>query len=280
MFVDVLPETYNLDPDNLRVQIERCLRHDWGKPRAVVPVHQFGLAADMAEILSVAGQYDLEVIEDAACALGASWNATPVGTFGRLGIFSFHPRKAVTTGEGGAIVTNDDGLADRCRMWRNHGQETIDGVRDFAQAGMNYRLTEIQAAIGSVQLAKLPGIVAKRRELASRYLEQLADCPDVTLPHSSPEHTWQTFMLVLDAGRDRQEVIDRLVLEGIEAGPGSVAGHCTTFYRERFGHEADDLPCSAHLHQAGLALPLHSHMDASDAKHCVSSLHALPQRSA
>ncbi len=123
VFVDVLPDTYNLDPEDLARRIEDCRQRGWGKPRAVVPVHEFGLAADMDAVLSVAARYSLEVIEDAACALGATYHGKPVGTLGKLGIFSFHPRKSITTGEGGAIVTNDDELAERCRQWRNHGQQ-------------------------------------------------------------------------------------------------------------------------------------------------------------
>ncbi len=275
VFVDVLPGTYNIDPADLRVQIERCLEHRWGKPRAVVPVHEFGLAADMVEVIRVADEYDLEVIEDAACALGATYEGKPVGTFGKLGIFSFHPRKAVTTGEGGAIVTNDDKLAEQCRTWRNHGQAIIDGKRDFAIAGMNYRMTEFQAAIGTVQLEKFPNILKKRRELASLYLEKLADCPGISLPAARPEHTWQTFMVVLDEDHDRGQVIDKMAADGVGAAPGSIAGHCMAVYRERFGYKSKDLPQSAKLHHQGLALPLHSFMSVSDLEECASLLSRL-----
>ena len=272
VFVDVLPETYNIDPDDLRVQIERCLRHGWAKPRAVVPVHQFGLAADVAGVLSAAGEYDLDVVEDAACAIGSTWQGKPVGTLGRLGIFSFHPRKSITTGEGGAIVTNEDELANRCRVLRNHGQELVDGKRDFSAAGMNYRMTEIQAAVGTVQLAKFPEILAIRRELATRYIEQLADQRELELPQSHHEHTWQTLMVVLDDSLDRGQIVDRLAAEGIEVGPGSVAGHCAAFYRAELGYRPDDLPCSARLNRAGLALPLHSRMRPEHADDCASVL--------
>jgi dTDP-4-amino-4,6-dideoxygalactose transaminase len=241
----------------------------------VVPVHEFGLAADMKGVLSAARQYGLEVVEDAACALGATWRGKPVGTLGRLGTFSFHPRKAITTGEGGAIVTNDDELAGRCRTLRNHGQQTIDGTRDFAAAGMNYRMTEFQAAIGSVQLAKFPEILRKRRELAAGYLEQLAGLPGLRLPASSPEHTWQTFMVVLDDGLDRDRIIERLADAGIEAGPGSVAGHGAAVYRERFGYQPDELPCAAQLDSAGLALPLQPRMDLGDLLDCVACISTL-----
>jgi dTDP-4-amino-4,6-dideoxygalactose transaminase len=111
VFVDVLPDTYNIDPADLRKRIQECIEYKWGTPRAIVPVHEFGLAADIDAVLQIAEEYGMELIEDAACALGASYKGKPVGTFGKMGIFSFHPRKAITTGEGGAIVTNDDSLA-------------------------------------------------------------------------------------------------------------------------------------------------------------------------
>ncbi len=274
VFVDVLPGTYNIDPANLRLQIERCLEHRWGKPRAVVPVHQFGLAADMTKVLRVAEEYDLQVVEDAACALGATYQGRPVGTFGTLGIFSFHPRKAVTTGEGGAIVTNDPGLAGRCRLWRNHGQHLRDGKRDFTVAGMNYRMTELQAAIGRVQLGKLPAMLNKRRELAARYRQKLSGCPRLLLPTPSTEHTWQTFMVVLDDGLDRGQLVDKLAACGVQAGPGSVAAHCTTVCRDRFGYKPDDLRQSLRLHEYGLALPLFSSMERPQVELCTDVLRA------
>ncbi|MHC4799992.1 MAG: DegT/DnrJ/EryC1/StrS family aminotransferase, partial [Planctomycetota bacterium] len=191
VFVDVLPATYNIDPADLRIRIQQCTEHKWGIPRAVVPVHEFGLAADMDTILNIAREFDLVAVEDAACALGATYKGKPVSTFGKMAIFSFHPRKAVTTGEGGAIITNDDFLAEKCRMLRNHGQVFRNGKRDFQVAGLNYRMTEIQAAIGQVQLNKFPEILKRRREIASQYLSELSKFLGISLPANNPEHTWQ-----------------------------------------------------------------------------------------
>jgi len=264
VFVDVLPGTYNIDPEDLQRRIEQCRRAGWGKPRAIVPVHEFGLAADMDAILSIASRHGLEVIEDAACALGAAYHGRPVGTLGRAGIFSFHPRKAITTGEGGAIVTNDDALADLCRVWRNHGQTMLDGRRDFVLAGLNYRMTEIQAAIGRVQLDKFPGILAHRKRLASQYLAALAGCPALRLPRDDAEHTWQTFMVVLEDRIDRQQVIDALGRNGIGAGPGAVAGPLGAVYRARFGCRPEDCPQAVRLDARGLALPLFAALTADD----------------
>ena len=265
VLVDVLDGTYNIDPADLRRRVEECVQQQWGRPRVVAPVHQFGLACDLNGILGVARDFGLAVVEDAACALAASYQGRPVGSFGQLGIFSFHPRKAITTGEGGMVVTNDDELAEKCRLWRNHGQTVRDGKRDALLPGLNYRMTEMQAAIGQVQMGKLSGILDARRRIAGQYLSILRDARMVALPVDAPEHTWQTFMVVLDPSVDRARVVERLAAAGIEAGPGSVSAHCLCSYQERFGHTDADLPVSRRLHESGLALPLHALMGERDA---------------
>ncbi|MHC4692178.1 MAG: DegT/DnrJ/EryC1/StrS family aminotransferase [Planctomycetota bacterium] len=271
-FVDVLPGTYNIDPTDLQVRMRKCVENNWGIPRVIVPVHQFGLAADMNTILRIAREFEIEIIEDAACALGSTYKGQAVGTFGKMGIFSFHPRKAVTTGEGGAIVTNDESLAEKCRMYRNHGQLFRNGRRCFPAAGLNYRMTEIQAAIGRVQLNKFPEILKRRREIASHYLNKLGKFLGITLPMDDPEHTWQTFMIELEKDLDRSEIIDRLAQQGIGAGAGSVSAHCLEVYQEKFGYKNSDLPISQRLNFRGLALPLYSDMTHQDVNHCITEI--------
>ena len=272
VLVDVFPDTYNIDPADLQLRIQKCIEQKWGTPRAVVPVHEFGLPADMNAILQIAKEYDLEVIEDAACALGAKYSNRFVATIGGMGIFSFHPRKAITTGEGGAIVTNNEKLAEKCRLWRNHGQTMINGKRDFLLPGLNYRMTEIQAAIGRVQLEKFPEVLAKRRQIAEGYLAHLADFPVINLPANRPEHTWQTFMVCLDERFDRKKVIDELALRGVAASPGSIAAHCLKVYQDRFGYVESALPVSYGLHERGLALPVYADMTADDTKQVLNVL--------
>ena len=272
VFVDCLEGTYNIDPGDLRARIAECRASGRGRARAVVPVHEFGLAADMQAVGAVAEELGLEVVEDAACALGATYGGRKVGGFGRAGTFSFHPRKAVTTGEGGAIVTNDDDLAEACRMYRNHGQGLVDGRRDFLAAGLNYRMTDLAAAVGCAQLAKLPETLRARKRIARRYLDALANCPRIRLPDDHPEHTWQTFMVVLEDGLSRDDVVAGLAAGGIEAGPGAVSGHCARVYRERLGYADGDLPVSASLHHQGLALPLYGAMTTEDVDRCARSL--------
>jgi dTDP-4-amino-4,6-dideoxygalactose transaminase len=219
------------------------------------------------KVLSIAVKYELEVIEDAACALGATYHGKPVGTFGKLGIFSFHPRKSITTGEGGAIVTNDAQLAERCRQWRNHGQQLTAGQRDFVVPGLNYRMTEMQAAIGRVQLSKFEGILQRRRSLVREYLRLLKASRDLRLPADPPEHTWQTFMPVLPEGTSRAAVVERLAAQGIECGAGSVAGHLGKHFQTQ-----EPLGVAEELHDRGLALPLHARMTEEHIKEVAEAL--------
>jgi dTDP-4-amino-4,6-dideoxygalactose transaminase len=274
VFVDVLADTYNIDPDDLRMRIKECLDQKWGKPKAIVPVHEFGLAADMDAIIKVSDEFNLMIIEDAACALGTTYKGHPVGSFGALSILSFHPRKSITTGEGGAILTNDDELADKCQMWRNHGQVFHVESRDFPVAGFNYRMTEIQAAIGQVQLKKFPEILKKRKQLASQYLSELVGCPWMRLPADNPEHTWQTLMVVLDSQIDLSKMLNTLCQSGIGAGKGSVAAHCMQVYKENFGYKDGDLPQSSRLDHKGLALPLYPDMRTEEVSHCLKEIRA------
>ncbi len=272
VFVDVLPDTYNIDPNDLRLRIKQCNNQGLATPRAVVPVHEFGLAAEMDATLQIAKQYNLDVIEDAACALGATYEGNHVGNLGKIGIVSFHPRKAITTGEGGAIITNDDKLAQMCRIWRNHGQTMIDDKHDFLLPGLNYRMTDIQAAIGSSQLEKFPEIMMKRRQIAGYYLDKLADCQGTSLPANKPEHTWQTFMVSLDEDINRSKVIAELASRGIGAGPGAISAHCLKIYQDRLGYTDSDLPVSWGLHRRGLALPLYASLSRTDQQEVVDSL--------
>lgn len=274
VFVDVLEDSYNIDPADLVQRIEDCLIQAQNRPKVIVPVHEFGLAADLNGIQKVASNYSLDVIEDAACALGAAYHGSPVGTQGKLGIFSFHPRKSITTGEGGAIVTNDADLAERCRAWRNHGQRLVSGQRDFMLPGLNYRMTEIQAAIGRVQLSKFDNILKNRSALARQYLEGLQSCQGLELPADHAEHTWQTLMVRLGQHINRAGMIQELAHEGIECGPGSVAAHLATHFQPQ-----PALPISERLHYQGLAVPLHAGLEPAQIQRVVEAIRRQLDRS-
>ena len=263
-FIDVDQATYNLTAATLRQGLERVKQLQIGRPKAVVAVHEFGLAAPMAELLETARAEGLLVLEDAACALGARYQGTPLGHFGSSTVFSFHPRKSISTGEGGVVLTKDAAVADALRGLRNHGQEMRDGRREFTSAGFNYRLTEFQAAVGRAQMNRFAGILEIKRRLAARYFAGLADVPGLVLPANDPEHTWQTFMVVLSSPEERARVQAHCKAQGIETGPGSVAGHTGLVWGERFLAPEDLCPVSTRLATCGLALPLHPLLSCDD----------------
>jgi len=236
------------------------------KTKAILPVHEFGQAADMDKMMAIAGRFDIPVIEDAACALGTEYNRKKAGTFGMMGCFSFHPRKAITTGEGGAVTTGSDRLAEKIRSLRNHGIMLTSEGQDFIHAGLNYRMTDFQAALGFSQMDHLGRQIEERIQLADRYDEALASIPWLTLPcrHSDRRHVFQTYHVLCDPKIDRQKLIRDLKSAGIETNLGAQAIHCLTYYREKYGFRESDFPNAARAYRHGLALPMGSHVRPED----------------
>ena len=211
VFADIDLATYNLDPAAFAAAIT-------SRTKAVVAVHLFGLSAAMDEIRTMAARHGVAMIEDAACAIGTTYKGKPVGGLSEVGCFSFHPRKVVTTGEGGAVTTNDDEIAKVVRSQRNHGATGPRAFADegegpwtmstFDRLGYNLRLSDIQAAVGVAQMAKLNALLAERRRLAAAYRDRLADRNDIVLPTADAGHTYQSFVIrVADGGRKRRNAI-------------------------------------------------------------------------
>lgn len=250
VFVDIEAETFAIDPDAL----ERAVSRE--RIAAVMPVHPFGQVADMAGIAAAAP--GATVIEDGAAALGATWLGRPAGGLGSLGCFSFHPRKAVTTGEGGAVTTNDAALARTIRALRNHGQDPDATTPDFILPGFNYRMTDFQAALGLTQLAKLERIIGGRRAAAARYDRLLAGSPvRAPLAHDGNEVVFQSYVTLLPGGVDRGRLMGRLRDEGIETQIGTYHMPMTTWFRERYGYRPGDFPTTDDVAARALTLPLH-----------------------
>jgi perosamine synthetase len=267
VLVDIDPETFTMDP----VDLERKVTPS---SRAVMPVHAFGLAADMDPILEIAGSHGLAIIEDAACALATTYRDRPVGALGTLGCFSFHPRKSITTGEGGMITTNDDALADRIRLLRSHGGRRHGNRFTFEAAGYNYRLSDILAAVGIAQLRKLDRLLHRRRLIAERYRELLAD-EERVVPPRLPEwdgHVYQSFVVLLEPGIDRDRVITTLADAGIETTLGTYALHREPVFVERYGYSPGDLPRSNDVFRRALTLPLYPDMRDDDPAYVVARL--------
>ncbi|MEC8879609.1 MAG: DegT/DnrJ/EryC1/StrS family aminotransferase [Pseudomonadota bacterium] len=272
VLVDVSADTYNLDPQSLRQAIEGWRGAE--RLRAVMPVHEFGHPADMTAINGIAEEHGLYVVEDAACALGANLNGRKTGTFGDLACFSFHPRKTLTTGEGGLLTTDNQELAQRARRLRNHGMERTDTGMRFMEPSLNYRLTNFQAALGRAQLPSLDGWITDRRELAALYMENLTALAGeglLALPNADPGHSWQTFMVVLNGRFDRAEVMAKLKAAGIESNLGAQSMQEIGLY----GPALDTCKVGPQLYAQGLALPLYERMTPDHIRQVAEGLRAV-----
>jgi dTDP-4-amino-4,6-dideoxygalactose transaminase len=279
VFVDIDPLTYNIDPAEVAKKLTP-------KTKAVIPVHLFGLCANMDALRQVIPEH-VFILEDAACAVGAEYKNRTAGSLGHAGVFSFHPRKSLTLGEGGMITTNDDSLAERLRQLRNHGASVSEEQRhhgpkpyllpEFNLLGFNYRITDLQGAVGLVQLEKLDGFLTERHYWASHYQKQLADIEWLRTPES-PEGTrpgWQAYVCYVDpaiAPLSRNEIMEVLQHNGISTRPGTHAVHMLGYYREQFGFEPEDFPVSRNCDQQTLAIPLHNRMTSEDYEYIVSIL--------
>ncbi len=251
--VDVDPSTYNLDPTDAR----RALVDLDGAP-VLLAVHQFGLPAPLDEVADL----EVTVVEDAACALGSclelDGEQRSAGDVGALACFSFHPRKLITTGEGGAVTTRDPDLERRLRLLRNHGMGLDpEGARRFELPGWNLRMSELHAAVGVVQMGRLTGLLADRRRIATGYLERLSALDGLELPRVPQAATpnWQSFVVRVPAGKGAAAVIPALREGGVQASIGAQALHLEPAYRDLPGFDRP-LPGAEDAFGRGVALPM------------------------
>jgi perosamine synthetase len=266
VFVDVEHQSHNIDPGLLRSKITP-------RTKAIVCVHQFGMPCDLQAIFEICEEYGLKLVEDAACAAGSmiqingKW--APIGSSHADAIcFSFHPRKVITTGEGGLVMTQSKEIADKIRILRQHGMTVSDRVRHnsnkvvFEQydiATGNYRMTDLQAAIGCVQLEKLGGIVSKRRKLANFYNDTLSNQRGLVLPKEVPwaKTNWQSYVVKLTDGVDQLDFTQKLLESGISTRRGGMCAHLEKPY---VGCGSENLLNSELLTNTSVCLPLYPHM--------------------
>jgi dTDP-4-amino-4,6-dideoxygalactose transaminase len=264
VFVDIDPETFNMDPGILRDTLASLAdAGTLGSVRAIMPVHTFGNPADLLEIAEIAQAHSIPVVEDAACALGAYVDGRQAGSVGAIGCFSFHPRKIVTTGEGGMVVTNDDRIAAFARAFRNHGQQLVGDAVDFVLAGDNLRMTDIQGAIGVAQMGRLDDLLAARTRLAERYdalLEPLGFQPQ----RRDAGAAVQAYVALCPPGAAATDVIAGLRSREVEATIGTTAIPFTQHFTERYGIAAADLPNTAAVAARAVTLPLYPQMTDDD----------------
>ena len=281
VLADVDPETYNLDPADVARRVTE-------RTRAVIVVHLFGLCADI-EAIRTAVPPGVRIVEDAACAAGAAWRGTPAGGLGDAAAFSFHPRKSVTTGEGGMVTTNDSELAETMARMRNHGASVSEEQRhagprpyllpEFNLLGFNYRMTDLQGAVGLVQLGKLDRFIAERQRQAERYRDGLQRLGWLRMPRfGDGAHAWQAFVTSVDpetAPMPRNALMEKLQAAGISTRPGTHAVHLLGYYRDRFGLSPDDFPGARDCDANTMAIPLHNRLSEEDHQYVIDTLCAL-----
>ncbi|MBI4849809.1 MAG: DegT/DnrJ/EryC1/StrS aminotransferase family protein [Nitrospirae bacterium] len=261
LLCDVDPDSYVVTTD----AVEEIIINNRDKHiTAIMVVHEFGYPADIRAIQKIAQSNGLRLIEDAACALGTFSGGYHVGHYSDAACFSFHPRKAITTGEGGAVISNDKEIIERINVLRNHGIIVREGEMDFIDAGLNYRMTDFQAALGIGQIERFSPEVERRRYLAGLYHEHLKHQKSVRLPRLVDGHAWQSFMVVLEETVLRDLVIEKLFNAGIQTNIGAQALNCLSYYARKYGVNANSCPVASNLYKHGLVLPLYGKLRNDD----------------
>jgi len=249
IMVDILPQTWCIDPNLVASSITT-------KTRAIMPVHAFGLMAATKELKEIGALHGIPIIEDAACALGARNETGFAGAVGDIGVFSFHPRKVLTTGEGGMVLTQNEEVFQYMQTLRSHGGQKGEFYLDFIDAGYNYRLSDVASSIGLAQLKRLENLLRRRREVANAYFHELQEIPDLCLPlNTKGEHTYQSFVVkILSVARD--DVIRIMKEKGFETTLGTYGMHLQPFYLKKYDLSPSDFPVATEAHRQLLTLPI------------------------
>ena len=288
IFCDIDLNTFNIDLDKIEEKITK-------RTKAILPVHLFGLPVEMDPVLEIAQKHNLLVVEDAACGFGSRYKENHVGTLGNAGCFSFHPRKSITTGEGGMITTNDHFLAEKLQILRDHGASMSDLQRhlgnrpyllsDHPEAGYNQRMTDIQGALGSSQMDRASQILLERKRLAERYDEAFKDLKWLRIPwrEKSFEHAYQSYPCLFGinphapnsvaiANKFRNQWMDNLFKEGISTRPATHAVHMLTYYSKKYRLKPLDFPNAFAADQLSISFPLFNGMRDEEQNHVIDKI--------
>lgn len=289
VFVDIDLKTFNINVS----EIEKIISH---RTKAIIPVHLFGLCADMGPLIEIARKHNVIVIEDAALALGSFYRGQHAGTFGTATIFSFHPRKMITTGEGGMVVTNDEEIDRRIKVLRNYGasisawqrhREKLHTLPEYHYLGFNYKMTDIQASLGIMQMQKLQSILEKRRRIAERYTEELNSLGWLIVPEEPPGyvHAYQSYVCLFNpddtihnpdrlewAYQIRNRLMNFLYEKGIATVQGAQAIHIVSYYKEKYGFNEFDFPNALIADKLSIALPIYPQLSDEEQMYVIKSL--------
>jgi perosamine synthetase len=275
VFVDICPKTLNMDPE----RVERAITP---RTKAILAVETFGNPVYMPDYRSIAARHEIRMLEDSCEGLGGRYRDRPVGSLGHAGVFAFYPNKQITTGEGGVVVTDDDRLADLCRSLRNQGRAvgSMGGATGswlaHERLGYNYRLSEIQAALGVAQMQRLDAIIEQRQRVARLYMEHLLELPDIILP-TVDHHTfmsWFVFVVRLSdrfSREERDRIIEGLHRHEVGSAPYFPCIHLQPFYRE-MGFREGMFPVAESVSRRTLALPFYNRLSERDIEYVVQTL--------
>lgn len=284
VFVDIGPDTFNIDPTLVEAAITPATR-------AILCVHQMGMPCDLAGLVPIAAKHGIPLIEDAACAIGSEilWkgNWEPIGKpHGDAACFSFHPRKVISTGDGGMITTKHKAWDHQFRLWRQHGMSISDTVRhsssdvvfeSYSEVGFNYRMTDIQAAVGREQLKRLPEILLRRRQLAAAYRAALSETTNLMLPTEPPwaRSNWQSFCVGLPEECNQKEVMQALLDLGVASRRGIMCAHREPAYRKQAWRSVGDLAAGEKAQDTSLILPLYPQMSDADQERVTEAIRSV-----
>jgi perosamine synthetase len=276
VFCEIDARTYNADPADVERRITK-------RTKAIMPVDQIGLSCDIEAINEVARRSGVDVVEDAAPTIGGTYKGRRVGSNAHQTVFSFHPRKVITTGEGGMITTDDDAVVDRARKLRAHAMSVSDLDRhkadrpileEYHELGFNYRMTDIQASIGLVQIRRLDELLRVRVAKAERYNAELAQIRGLEVPYTPPyaTHTYQSYCLRLnkECPLDREDLMTRLLRRGIATRRGVMASHLEKVYRDRVGTVS--LPITEEAARTTMLIPLYASMTEEEQTYVIDAL--------
>lgn len=281
VFAEVNPVTYNIDAADVRKKIT-------SKTKAILIVHQIGMPADVDAFRAICDEHNLILIEDAACAAGSGYKGKKIGSHSDLVCFSFHPRKVITTGDGGMVTTSNEAFYNRIKLLRQHGMSVNDRVRhlsdkviieDHLEVGFNYRMTDIQAAVGIKQLERLDGIIEERRKIAHRYQKELADLSMIRLPEEPEGYftSYQSFSIYLkpECLLGRNDVMQQMLDVGIATRRGVMTSHRESAYAEEC--KGLSLPMSEDASDRSIVLPLYVPMSDEEVTYVIKHLRRILQ---
>ncbi len=269
IFVDIELDTFNIDVSKIEEKIN-------ANTKAILAVHEFGLAANVEALKLICDKHNVLFLEDAACALGAEYNGSKTGTFGQSASFSLHPRKAITSGEGGLIVSKDAAYIEKCKVIRNHGVDPTKGHTGFTEAGFNYRMTDFQAALVLSQFKRFQFILDEKQKIATTYLNEINN-PKLILPkvHEGYYHSWQSFHIILN-GISQAEAIAKLKEIGIGSNYGAQCIPQMDYYQNKYHlNSATMFPNAYNAWQNGLVIPLYPQLTQQEIQHIINTLNQL-----